>query len=171
MAPGPLIFRIAELPAPSSKQEKARSHASQPPKVILRSPQPSQPPAPPIDSKNGGLHHISSRVLCNRHEMKRLLIPEIDSECLRWGLMAAGGGRVDEIRETPHDKRWGLLRNANPSGDFSKAARYGKTRRETRCHCPAMSNGRCRLHGGLSTGPKTAEGIERIQMAVTKHGR
>lgn len=33
-----------------------------------------------------------------------------------------------------------------------------------------MANGRCRLHGGLSTGPKTAEGIERIRKAVTKHG-
>jgi hypothetical protein len=34
-----------------------------------------------------------------------------------------------------------------------------------------MSNGRCRLHGGKSTGPKTAEGIERIRRAVTKDGR
>jgi hypothetical protein len=34
-----------------------------------------------------------------------------------------------------------------------------------------MPNGRCRLHGGLSTGAKTAEGIERIRLAVTKHGR
>jgi hypothetical protein len=34
-----------------------------------------------------------------------------------------------------------------------------------------MANGRCRLHGGLSTGPKTPEGIERIRRAVTKHGR
>ncbi len=34
-----------------------------------------------------------------------------------------------------------------------------------------MRNGRCRLHGGLSTGPKTPEGIERIRRAVTKHGR
>jgi hypothetical protein len=34
-----------------------------------------------------------------------------------------------------------------------------------------MGNGRCRLHGGLSTGPKTAEGIERIRRAVTKHGK
>jgi hypothetical protein len=33
-----------------------------------------------------------------------------------------------------------------------------------------MRNGRCRLHGGLSTGPKTAQGIERIRRAVTKHG-
>ena len=35
-----------------------------------------------------------------------------------------------------------------------------------------MRNGRCRLHGGLSTGPKkTKEGIERIRRAHLKHGR
>jgi hypothetical protein len=34
-----------------------------------------------------------------------------------------------------------------------------------------MKNGRCRLHGGLSTGAKTLEGIERIRKALTKHGR
>ena len=34
-----------------------------------------------------------------------------------------------------------------------------------------MANGRCRIHGGLSTGPKTADGIARIRQAVTKHGR
>jgi hypothetical protein len=34
-----------------------------------------------------------------------------------------------------------------------------------------MPNGRCRLHGGKSTGAKTAEGIERIRLGVTKHGR
>ena len=34
-----------------------------------------------------------------------------------------------------------------------------------------MRNGRCRLHGGLSTGPKTPEGIDRIRRAQLKHGR
>jgi len=34
-----------------------------------------------------------------------------------------------------------------------------------------MRNRRCRLDGGLSTGPKTQEGIERIRKARTKHGR
>ena len=34
-----------------------------------------------------------------------------------------------------------------------------------------MPNGRCRMHGGMSTGAKTAEGIERIRAARTKHGR
>jgi hypothetical protein len=46
-----------------------------------------------------------------------------------------------------------------------------KTRSGTPCQCPAMKNGRCRLHGGLSTGPKTPEGIERIRRANLKHGK
>jgi hypothetical protein len=80
-------------------------------------------------------------------------------------------GRVAEMGPTPHDKRRGMLKNGNPSGDYSKAARCGaKTRRGTACQCPAMRNGRCRLHGGLSTGPKTAAGVEAIRRARTKHG-
>lgn len=72
---------------------------------------------------------------------------------------------------TPHEKR-GRLKNGNASGDFSKAPRCGaKTRRGSHCMCPAMRNGRCRLHGGLSTGPKTAGGLGRVRKAVTKHGR
>jgi hypothetical protein len=71
----------------------------------------------------------------------------------------------------PQEMRRGWLKNGNPPGDFTKAIRCGaKTRCGTACRCPAMANGRCRIHGGLSTGPKTAEGIERIRRAVTKHG-
>jgi len=33
-----------------------------------------------------------------------------------------------------------------------------------------MANGRCRLHGGLSTGPRTEAGRARIRAAATKHG-
>ena len=42
--------------------------------------------------------------------------------------------------------------------------RYGaKTRRGTACQRPAnKKNGRCRLHGGRSTGPKSAEGRSKI---------
>jgi hypothetical protein len=39
------------------------------------------------------------------------------------------------------------------------------------CRAPAMENGRCKLHGGLSTGPKTPEGRRRISVAVTKSNR
>lgn len=34
-----------------------------------------------------------------------------------------------------------------------------------------MRNGRCRLHGGRSTGPRTADGRARCTAAPTKHGR
>lgn len=33
-----------------------------------------------------------------------------------------------------------------------------------------MPNGRCRLHGGRSTGPRTEAGIDRIRAARTRHG-
>ena len=33
-----------------------------------------------------------------------------------------------------------------------------------------MSNGRCRMHGGASTGPRTPEGRARISAANTTHG-
>ena len=65
----------------------------------------------------------------------------------------------------------GWLKNGNPVGDYSKATRCGaKTRRGTHCQAPAMKNGRCRLHGGLSTGPKTPEGLARSRKARWKHG-
>jgi hypothetical protein len=35
---------------------------------------------------------------------------------------------------------------------------------------PAMANGRCRMHGGASTGPRTAEGLARSKRARWKHG-
>jgi hypothetical protein len=38
------------------------------------------------------------------------------------------------------------------------------------CQGPAMANGRCRFHGGKSTGPRTAEGLERSRKARLVHG-
>ena len=47
-----------------------------------------------------------------------------------------------------------------------------KTRRGTECQRPAITgSGRCRLHGGRSTGPRTEEGRARISAANMKHGR
>ncbi len=45
-----------------------------------------------------------------------------------------------------------------------------RTRSGSACRSPAMPNGRCRMHGGKSTGPRTAEGLERMRRAKTKHG-
>jgi hypothetical protein len=78
---------------------------------------------------------------------------------------------VKKTKGTPHVRR-GWLKNGNRSGDLTKAAKCGAhTRRGGPCQAPAMRNGRCRLHGGLSTGPRTAAGIARIRRAVTRHGR
>lgn len=71
----------------------------------------------------------------------------------------------------PYAKRRGWLKNNNPPGDFHSAPRCGaKTRKGTPCKAPAMANGRCRMHGGKSTGPKTPEGLERSQKANWRHG-
>ena len=78
---------------------------------------------------------------------------------------------MTKSEEKAHEPRRGWLKNGNPSGDFTKAPRCrAKTRRGSECQCPAMINGRCRLHEGLSTGPKTESGLRRIQQALTKHG-
>src|SRR5215203_7129006 len=49
--------------------------------------------------------------------------------------------------------------------------RCGAKRRDgAACRAPAMANGRCRFHGGKSTGPRTADGAERARQAGLRHG-
>ena len=52
------------------------------------------------------------------------------------------------------------------------APRCGAPRRADGLPCQqgAMPNGRCRMHGGMSTGPRTAEGLERSRKARWQHG-
>lgn len=57
----------------------------------------------------------------------------------------------------PHIARasWGHLKS-------SRSKCGAKTRKGTPCQAPALNrNGRCKLHGGLSTGPRTPEGRAR----------
>jgi hypothetical protein len=73
-------------------------------------------------------------------------------------------------RSLPPQRR-GWLRNGNRPGDFLAAPRCGaKTRRGRPCRAPAMANGRCRMHGGASTGARTADGLGRCRRANWKHG-
>jgi hypothetical protein len=66
----------------------------------------------------------------------------------------------------------GRLKNGNPSGDYLAAPRCGaQTRAGCACRQPAMKNGRCRLHGGKSTGARTADGRHRARTARLVHGR
>jgi hypothetical protein len=43
--------------------------------------------------------------------------------------------------------------------------------RGPRCRAWAMENGRCRVHGGASTGPRTPEGKARVVAAMVKGRR
>ena len=65
----------------------------------------------------------------------------------------------------------GPLRHGNARGDPNAAPRCGaRTRAGCPCRSPAMANGRCRMHGGRSTGPRTPEGLARMTAARTTHG-
>jgi hypothetical protein len=47
-----------------------------------------------------------------------------------------------------------------------------RTRQGTPCQSPAYKhNHRCRLHGGLATGPRTKEGLARLTASKITHGR
>ena len=64
----------------------------------------------------------------------------------------------------------GLKTSAGP--DCPSIRCGARTRRGTACQKPSIKGKtRCRLHGGLSTGPRTAEGKARIAAAHYRHGR
>ena len=90
------------------------------------------------------------------------------------GMVNQGGGECSEktVNE-PHAKRRGWLKNSNPPGDLSIAPRCGaRTRKGLPCGSPAVrGRKRCRMHGGRSTGPRTAAGLSRSKRAHWKHGR
>jgi len=47
-----------------------------------------------------------------------------------------------------------------------------KTRSGSECRRPAYKvNGKCHLHGGASTGPRTEAGLASLTQARTKHGK
>jgi hypothetical protein len=90
------------------------------------------------------------------------------------GLFAMNPVRDHNVTpEAPSSRRRrGWLEHGNPPGDLSAVARCGaKTRRASACQGPAMRNGQCRMHGGLSTGARTAEGLERSREARWRHGK
>jgi len=77
------------------------------------------------------------------------------------------------MADDPHKPRLGRLKYGGIPADLSKLPRCGaKTRKGTPCQrIGRKGNGRCKLHGGLSTGPKTPEGLARSRKANWKHGR
>ena len=91
-----------------------------------------------------------------------------------WEPLIRGEGEKIKIMNEPHanrKKKAILLKNGNRQGNPMNAPRCGaKTRSGTPCKAPAMANGKCRMHGGKSTGPRTPEGLERSRKANLKHG-
>src|SRR5919204_1713244 len=75
--------------------------------------------------------------------------------------LAREGEPIDRVRARLETL---VLANAAPRcGGRSK--RTGKP-----CRAAAMPNGRCKIHGSKSTGPRTPEGLERSRRANWKHG-
>jgi hypothetical protein len=65
----------------------------------------------------------------------------------------------------------GTLGSGRPRGNPNLAPRCGaKTRAGLACQAPGMANGRCRIHGGTSTGPRTPKGFSRLAAAHTTSG-
>ena len=81
------------------------------------------------------------------------------------------GSKTSTIKD--HTQRLAAIGLATRFGpDWPGKRCLAKTRRSTECQRPAITgSGRCRLHGGRSTGPRTQEGRARISAASMKHGR
>jgi hypothetical protein len=70
------------------------------------------------------------------------------------------------MSDEPHAHGWcAAMASAHSTPRCGARRRDGFT-----CQGPAMASGRCRLHGGKSTGPRTAEGLERSRTARLGHG-
>jgi hypothetical protein len=62
------------------------------------------------------------------------------------------------------------MKRQNPPENPMDSMCGAKTRAGNPCKRRPMPNGRCKMHGGPSTGPRTPEGLERLRKARTKHG-
>jgi hypothetical protein len=86
------------------------------------------------------------------------------------GAKADAAPAVRKLHADPGARR-GRLKNGNRTGDYLKSPRCSaRTRAGGCCRQPAMANGRCRMHGGLSTGPRTPEGLARCRTTRLVHG-
>src|SRR3954463_10419000 len=81
------------------------------------------------------------------------------------GASSDGGGEVNSANE-PHVQ----CGCARLQGAFAAPRCGAKRRNGGMCQGPAMPNGRCRFHGGLSTGPRTEAGLDRSRRSAWKHG-
>jgi len=83
----------------------------------------------------------------------------------------AAAGHDGAARRTPPEGLWqpAPLRQSVGRPPYRAALRR-RHKGPRGCRQPAMANGRCRLHGGTSTGPRTAAGLARSRAARLVHG-
>ena len=105
-------------------------------------------------------------------EEPRYFLDRIDSDnSSSWGATAGGDRKMNNepLQREPIDcarARLEALLKANAAPRCgARSKRTGKP-----CRGAAMPNGRCKLHGGKSKGPRTPEGLERSRRANWKHG-
>src|SRR5262249_25517126 len=94
----------------------------------------------------------------------------------KWDVDTRRNGAKNFMSNIPNAPKKGIFRGRR--GDPQKCQKCGaRTRRGTPCQLPAERNpytgrrSRCRLHGGLSSGPQTPEGRGRVGAAHFRHGR
>ena len=76
-------------------------------------------------------------------------------------------GRMQKSEDEPHAK----ANDVRKPCPYLNAQHCGaRTRGQKTCRGPAMKNGRCRMHGGKSTGPQTSAGLMRSKTTNLKHG-
>jgi len=75
--------------------------------------------------------------------------------------------RADERRQREHD-----LRKQRQAAKRKREAKCGAFARSTGkpCQRKPLANGRCKNHGGMSTGPKTQEGKARALANLKQYG-
>jgi hypothetical protein len=75
----------------------------------------------------------------------------------------------NEPEREPTDRAWSRLQALLKANAAPRCGARSKRTGEP-CQGAAMPNGRCKLHGGKSTGPRTPAGLERSRRANWKHG-
>ena len=152
----------------------ARADPMRSPDLIGGVPTPVYPRARKVFGGEGGfpprgLHisHTYARGVCASWSLAK---PDPNS-----GFSRSTGARDGNFRTSTRTRVVGSIQRREQT---MKKPRCGaKTRRGTLCQASAIWSvkrrryTRCRNHGGMSTGPKTAEGIERCRKANWKHGR
>jgi len=108
-----------------------------------------------IKRRSDGIDPVERRTSAAQDELLAYAIKLLGSGERARAMLAAGKLRllVPKERQEP-DSRW------KPCGAFARST--GKP-----CQAPGNGRGgRCKLHGGMSTGPRTEQGRRRLQEAM-----